>query len=587
MLAQCDSCSAKFDATGKRPGAVFKCPRCDGGRVQVPAAEGGTEAADEPAAPARKVQRAKGGAAAGGARRSARTAGSPRRSGSRRASSRREAPASAGMAPAAKIGIGVAAVAVVGVIAFMLTRGGDEGGGTVDGGGTAGDAGGGGNRAAATETGGGTPAATEATKSPQEVYQERRDALADADAGGRAELAGFCDTNGMKAAARELRQEVLLIDPDNAVARQALGFALYDGPARQFQGRWLDKEDRKLAAVAERFVTGDGLAGSRTSTDVFMDLADEMKRKMLSEFPEKEWLYAYGDELMPIPFFVLVEKDDGEEDDHRKGYADTLTTLHEAFYQRYQERFGLEQIERPVRVIFFNSKQSYAAHRVNHPDKNYADPAFIGGYYQPWEQQLITWRQDSWRGVLFHEGTHMFVHYAFSGRGFSPSTQSPWFQEGLAEYFGGYKVEKAIVDGKEQRIYKLGFFLPWRYFSYQGLKRSGQLLSVRDLIGVDSFQFNKAREEQPEPNARATVSNVYATGWAFVMYMNHAHDGKYKDAFDAYFEAEVNGAGHWESLQNLLGITDAEGWDELNDDFTRWANEELPKINKIEKPPGS
>src|SRR5690606_18215462 len=226
------------------------------------------------------------------------------------------------------------------------------------------------------------------------------------------------------------------------------------GPAAKFQGRWLSPDDLARVKELEKFATGD-VGGAATALDVFMREAEQKQRALSKEFPTSRWTYAVGPNAMKQPFLVLIENgpSTGNVDEYRKEYDDLLTTLYDAFFERYRDLFSLEDIESPAVVIIWDSVETYSNHVEKHPEGNYSPAAGgLRGYYQPWSQHLILWRGDGLRNVLLHEGAHMLIHYAFAGRGFRPSTQSPWFQEGFAEFFGGNKVE--IVGGK--KTYVLG-----------------------------------------------------------------------------------------------------------------------------------
>src|SRR5690606_14930975 len=152
--------------------------------------------------------------------------------------------------------------------------------------------------------------------------------------------------------------------------------------------------------------------------------------------------------------------------------------------------FSLEDIESPAVVIIWDSVETYSNHVEKHPEGNYSPAAGgLRGYYQPWSQHLILWRGDGLRNVLLHEGAHMLIHYAFAGRGFRPSTQSPWFQEGFAEFFGGNKVE--IVGGK--KTYVLGQRIDGRERELAMVQALGARLSVFDLVKLSSYEFENAK----------------------------------------------------------------------------------------------
>ena len=503
--------------------------------------------------------------------------GTSRRSGGRAAGRRRAAPAEKKGGPNPLV-IGGIAVAVLGAGAFFMLGGdGEDDKGSGDG-----DAQAATSPADGANSGKDTTTAANSSKSAKEVYAERMSALTDSDAAGRVELAAFCDEKSWAGSAAKLRREALLIDPNNAAARTALGFVQYNGPATKYRGRWLSENDLTRVKALEKFATGD-LAEAATSADVFMRAAEDKKRELSREFPTTDWTYAVGEGFMRQPFLVLIEQTaDLETEKFRQEYNDDLSALYDSFFDRYREKMELEEIEAPAVVIIWDSESTYKSHIDKHPDQNYTEPGFVRGYYQPWSQRLILWRGDGLRNVLLHEGAHMLIHYAFSGRGFASANESPWFQEGFAEFFGGHKVE--IVGGRKK--YVLGQRLPGRERELVMIDTMGGRLSVLDLVKLTSFQFNEAKEAMSDPTkdaqekfqAQMIVSNVYAQGWALIMYLNHADGGKYVDRFDDYFKAETAGSGHWGKFGELMGLESDDDWQKFDERFKTWTMTSLRKL---------
>ena len=583
MATQCDSCTAKFDVSGKQPGAVFKCPKCEQGHIRVPELEelvpleelAELEAVEvAPPAGVRRVKTA-----------------SSRRS-ARKTAGRRERPAPTGLSNGAKGGI-LAGVVVIGVAAVLLfNRDGGDGNdqrgelGESPAQASSGDSGG------TAHPGGGkstTVRSDLARTNPKQYVAQSRAELPATDAAGREALAAFCVETDQRTTARTLRREALLIDPNHAPTRTALGFEQYQGPVTHYQGRWLSKQDLELAHKAEKYVIAGELESAATSADVFMRNAKDVQRGMLAEFPESRFAYRFGDGTMKQPFLVLIEKTGGANvAEYTEEYNNALSTLYEEFYGRYQERFQMEAIERPATVVLFDSVDTYSDHRDANPDGKYSDPQFIGGYYQPWSQRLILWRQHDWRGVLLHEGAHMLIHYAFSGRGFEVSNQSPWFQEGFAEFFGGHKEVTRMVGGKAMTRYALGQYLPGRHATLLALIQGGVAHTLLDLVKLNDYDFNQAKAAMGDPKkspeeqglASALVSDIYAQGWSFIVYLHYADGGKYREVFDEYFEAEVKGGGHWGTLAELLELKTPEDWEALDQQFKTWVQTSLRQVLK-------
>lgn len=584
MLAACDGCGKKFDVTGKRAGAKFRCPTCKQGMIEVPAAAA-PAAADLPELPdLPEMEELEPVATSPPPKASPRTARAPAsrpHAGARAHAARAAAAPKKSGAPLPLL-IGIGAV-VIGAAAFFFLRG-DKGGATkpAQSGTQPSSASNAPNAPNAPNAAGPSNAPAAPPAGSQVPLADRRKALAKGDAKGRAALAAQAASEGQAAEAKSLNREALLIDPDEPTARASLGFVRYDGVATRFRGRWLDKTDLELAKKAEKFTDGSGLKASADSATAFLRQCEEVKHSMLEEFPEDGWLYCYGAAQMPQPFFVVIQRkgDAKTLDGYRAEDAEILTALYDAFYQRYQERFHLDVIERPVKVIVFDGLVAYKDHRAKHPEGKYLDPDLgVLGYYQGEKQRLIMWRQKDLESVLFHEGTHMFVHYAFSGKGFDTANQSPWFQEGLAEYFAGHKTAKKGTT----RTFTLGQFLPGRYGQYRFHASTGTLMHVRDLVKMHQYDFQNALNNTDPAKlieAQKLVGNVYAGGWVFIMYLNTAEGGKYAKIFDDYFEAETKGMGDYAMLAELLGLKSDDDWDDLDQKVREWAVKELPKLQQ-------
>jgi hypothetical protein len=96
-----------------------------------------------------------------------------------------------------------------------------------------------------------------ASGAPSDQAAARHAALAPADLAGRKELIAYCREHDLDAVRLALLREVLMLDPQDAEARIALGFKRHDAPNSPFHGRWLDATDQKLAAEFDaRLATG-------------------------------------------------------------------------------------------------------------------------------------------------------------------------------------------------------------------------------------------------------------------------------------------------------------------------------------------
>jgi hypothetical protein len=81
---------------------------------------------------------------------------------------------------------------------------------------------------------------------PLTELEQRRAKLDANDAAGRLTLARWAEQNGLSESARDLYREVVSLRPDDAAARQALGY-------RKHEGRWMTEEEHLAATGHVRY----------------------------------------------------------------------------------------------------------------------------------------------------------------------------------------------------------------------------------------------------------------------------------------------------------------------------------------------
>jgi len=134
----------------------------------------------------------------------------------------------------------------------------------------------------------------------------------------------------------------------------------------------------------------------------------------------------------------------------------------------------------------------------------YGGSAASVGYWSPLEGELVLFDaraevpqgldgEHYTRSVLFHEAFHQYVHYA--AEGIAPHS---WFDEGLAEVYGGARVEGRRFSGLEPNRYRL---------------HAAQALLV---AGAYPWEATTAME-QAEFYADAT--SLYAQGWSMAHFL--------------------------------------------------------------------
>lgn len=597
--ATCSACATSFNVTGKAPGSMFQCPKCRQGTITVPGSaaleelDAGLEIAEpaaqsaaaqiasgdelteevspEPAAPRPAVtpRAAKGGVV----RRSADAAGKPAAAGTSGRTARRGAPtpaATGGKKPLLAI---VGGVVVLGVAAGVyFTRDGGKGQAPiVTNSSTNANANASGADSGANATTGATsstlPIATRLERLAPDDLDARKALFAEAKSGSDAQLT------------KRLAREVLLLDAADIEARLALGFRQYEGPARQYQGKWLTEEDYGLAVAAEKL--GDFALGksSRSSSrpDAFREAVAALRSRMQDEFPDEQFDYRFDDGVMPRPYVAAMQKGAGADlDGNEKWFGTALGSLYRVYFDRYAERFGLKEVEEPIAVVIFASKAGYDNWQKRNPQ--YPASQFIGAYYLPALKRLMLWNtgDTGFIGVMFHEGTHQLVHFTCPN-GFI----SPWFQEGIAEFFNGHKIEQRLdpVSGQVVQEYKLGQFLKDRSGALLGAIQGGSAFSVHDLVHIDYPRFWKAQADQAgDSDAQHLVSMIYAQGWGLIMYLHYAENGKYREGFDRYFEAEIAGTADGDLFGEIFELETDEDWAAFDQAVREWLKNDLRNV---------
>jgi tetratricopeptide (TPR) repeat protein len=147
----------------------------------------------------------------------------------------------------------------------------------------------------------------------------------------------------------------------------------------------------------------------------------------------------------------------------------------------------------PTRVIVFKDKASFKPF----------NPRQDAGYFQAGEDvNYITLALDSDDAfsTVYHEYVHLLVN---NTAGHAPT----WFNEGLAEYYSTFRVEK-------DRTVFLGDFIA----DHIRTLREKQMLSLPTLLGVDHYS--------PHYNEKNKRGVFYAQSWALVHYLLNGNEGR-------------------------------------------------------------
>jgi tetratricopeptide (TPR) repeat protein len=211
-------------------------------------------------------------------------------------------------------------------------------------------------------------------------------------------------------------------------------------------------------------------------------------------------------------------------------FADWISGQLELVRKLYVKVFEKTKVEQPKRkytvIVFANADEYHKA----------GGPAMAGGHYDPRIRQLFLFKYpkpDDGQMVLFHEGFHQFLHPYLE--------RAPqWFNEGLADYFGGAKHVKLPEEGMK--------IVPnwWRVPKVKEALNNGQLRAMRDIM-----LMSQAELYDPQ-----TVQANYAESWSFIYFLCEYNNRQYFPLLARYFNALRAGKDQDEAYKAAFGDQD-------------------------------
>lgn len=281
-------------------------------------------------------------------------------------------------------------------------------------------------------------------------------------------------------------------------------------------------------------------------------------RKILSEYHSDPRFQVHApEELKP---FVLV----GERNPNADlpaifaKFEDLLPKLYRTFMKEFGDSLKLEPIEGwELPIVFYTRRETYDAwwKRVYRRDSipevygvfSYLERR-VNLYYDLSLDSIDAGRT---REVLLHEAIHQLVDHYSRRRKQSEQLGAWWFQEGLGNYFEGFNLvagELEMSSGKmTSRLPLARELLTTRAADYQPIQK----LIVWDVDAIWSGWLAHGSKEEAE-NQVQKLQCLYAEAWAFVHFLCHAQDGKYRPFFIEYFRTELEGQGGHDAFKRLL-----------------------------------
>ncbi len=224
-----------------------------------------------------------------------------------------------------------------------------------------------------------------------------------------------------------------------------------------------------------------------------------------------------------------------------------------------------------LKVFVFKSRESFDAWHVRNKQNN-PGPT-VAAYYEHGRNRMILMHMDAFDpGVIMHEATHQIIHYYarwFCQRDDDLEAKKKdepletvqwedsrlrstffWFQEGIAEYFGGVRP----VKGKEWEEWTIGELQPDRIAFFKYMQKQGKLWPVEDFLYEDQGGVVARSKVRGALEWEELRGLLYAQGWTLVHYFLEGADGKYRERFLAMMRNEITGKSGQLFLLEAFGL---------------------------------
>ena len=185
----------------------------------------------------------------------------------------------------------------------------------------------------------------------------------------------------------------------------------------------------------------------------------------------------------------------------------------------------------PTTVVVFKSQNAYKPYLPVRKDGK-ADTG-IAGYFQPGDDvnyiTLSTEGEDKETfSVIFHEYTHFMVDNNL-GR----STVPPWFNEGLAEYYETFRIEK------DQEVH-LGDLQN----NYLYLLNQEKMIPLEQFFAVDNYSLHN--------NGNHGRTIFYGQAWALMHYLQEGNKGARRGQLSKFLSAVLQNKPAKEAFQEAF-----------------------------------
>ncbi len=262
----------------------------------------------------------------------------------------------------------------------------------------------------------------------------------------------------------------------------------------------------------ELYVTENYFVISNSDDRMFLTEIQErleaIREQYEKEFPEEKAIAAADAKKRRAAEASRKKKGEGDEEGTEQG-NDQEPTIEE---RSKVETASARELSRCSVVRVCGSREDYL---------RYGGPQGSAGYWWSATEELVIFddqagggRRNTW-ATLNHEAFHQFIYYFFSNM--APGT---WYNEGNADFYSGYKLNK-------RGRYDLGRF-DWRNSTIKEEIRDGKCVPLKVLTEASKDQYYaRAALKNPRTGQQATFSR-YPHGWSFMYFLRSAQANRAK-----------------------------------------------------------
>jgi hypothetical protein len=405
------------------------------------------------------------------------------------------------------------------------------------------------------------------------------------------------------------------LDPEDEKVRSLRGDVLYTGPfRRRVEGRWRWPVHPKTGEKTKIWITREE-SEALDNDQLYKAAVRAVQTAKAIDGKQGSKAYHtfffFDDDVAPRPLLIASQsKTPSFAKDRAESTAATVAALRRSTFALHGEpmrRVNGDQ-EFLVPMFVFGGPDVYDEFRKRSSAEGLPSPFSVAGFftYNPEFEPigwLFVWAKDPkaqhFIDVIAHEATHLFQWQY--GRSNTPANRrnpalrtmgsTCWFQEGLAEYWGGgvlreWQGMEIYQPGRLQRgrLAHLMRYLPKKSEDPPTSMPEGKAgyMPLRQMCrrsyAAYHREFNYPANRGSRP-AKEMVGLFYAEGWAFVHFLMHYQGGIYRKHVLRYMVSELECDFDWHLWEKLLDIKGTREWQELDRKFIAYVHDVLWPLN--------